>query len=57
MLAATYSTSGTFPVGGFLFLLLPLLVLGVIALAGLFRVSDVVGEPHIELNTVFGYHF
>ena len=28
-----------------------------IALAGLFRVSDVVGEPHIELNTVFGYHF
>ena len=45
MLAATYSTSGTFPVGGFLFLLLPLLVLGVIALAGLWKMYAKAGVP------------
>ena len=28
-----------------------------VAIAGLFRVSDVVGEPHIEVSTVLGFHF
>lgn len=27
------------------------------AVAGLMRVSDVPGEPDMELNTIFGYHF
>ena len=28
-----------------------------LAVAALFRASDVQGEPHLELNTVMGYHF